>query len=378
MPASKLKIALFSGNYNYVKDGANQALNKLVAYLEKQGVEVRVYSPTSKTPAFEPAGTLISIPSWPIPTRKEYRIAFRLPKEIIANLDEFAPDIIHISSPDWASQKAIKYATKRGLPVVASVHTRFETYMSYYKLGWVEGMMSRKIAKIYNTCNEIFIPTPCMEDVLRPTGVTVPMKTWTRGIDLEQYSPNNRDEKWRLSQGFSANDCVISFVGRIVLEKGLQVFADTMNILRKRGLEFKVVVAGEGPKKAWFHQRMPYAHFVGFQTGADLARTYASSDIFFNPSETETFGNVTLEAMASAVPQVCANASGSKFLVVDGETGFLAHKNTATEYADRIEVLITDPNTRKKFSSHSVKRSEEFHWDSVLGQVLGHYRSLLS
>lgn len=377
MDASNLKIALFSGNYNYVKDGANQALNKLVAFLESKGASVRVYSPTSDTPAFEPAGTLVSIPSFPIPGRKEYRMAFGLPKAITDDLDAFAPNIVHISSPDMAAQKAVKYARRRKIPVVASVHTRFETYLSYYHLGWLEGWVTRNIAKLYNRCDEIFIPTPCMMESLGPSGVSVPMRTWTRGIDLELYSPLKRDEEWRASHGIMPDDCVISFVGRIVLEKGLDVFIETCKKLTATGKKFKVLIVGDGPKRDWFQSQLPEAIFLGFQGGEDLARAYASSDIFFNPSRTETFGNVTLEAMASGVPQVCAYASGSKFLVKDEETGFLAPNCTADEYAEKITLLIEDKNLRQDMSTKSLIRSKSFHWDAVLGQVIDHYQNLL-
>ncbi|GHF10798.1 glycosyl hydrolase [Kordiimonas sediminis] len=376
--ASNLRIALFSGNYNYVKDGANQALNKLVAFLEAQGAAVRVYSPTSSTPAFKPAGTLISVPSIPIPLRDEYRLAIGLPRSIIRDLDRFNPNIVHISAPDILGQKAISYARKRSLPVVASVHTRFEKYLSYYRLGWLEKYLESKIAKVYNSCDEIFIPTPCMEDILRDTGVIVPMKTWTRGIDLDLYSPTKRDESWRQKQGFAKDDVVITFVGRVVLEKGLDTFADALDILIDRGVKFKTLVIGEGPKREWFTERMPHAQFLGFQSGEDLARAYASSDIFFNPSNTETFGNVTLEAMASGVAQVCAQACGSQFLVVDGETGYLAPHDDAPAFAEKLEMLITDKETRQKFSEASIARGLSFNWRSVLGQVISHYQELLS
>ena len=120
-----LRIALFSGNYNYVRDGANQALNRLVAFLEAQGNTVRVYSPTSDTPAFEPAGTLVSVPSVSIPGRAEYRVARGLPASLQRDVRDFAPDIVHLSAPDPLGHSAKKLALAMGVPVVASVQTRF-------------------------------------------------------------------------------------------------------------------------------------------------------------------------------------------------------------------------------------------------------------
>ncbi|WCL55406.1 glycosyltransferase family 1 protein [Gimibacter soli] len=372
-----LRVALFSGNYNYVRDGANAALNRLVAHLEQRGVTVRVYSPTSDTPAFEPAGTLVSVPSVPIPRRKEYRLALGLPASIRRDLDAFQPNLVHISAPDFLGQKAVKYARSRGLPVVASVHTRFETYLSYYHLGWLEGLLSRKIGALYNRCDEIYVPGDCMGDVMRATGVTTSIKMWSRGVDTDLFHPSRRDMEWRRSLGFSDDTTVVSFVGRLVLEKGLDLFAASIERLKDMGVKAEALIVGEGPEREWFAERMPGAVFTGFQRGENLARAYASSDIFLNPSTTETFGNVTLEAMAAGVPAVCANATGSNFLVQDGKTGYLVDPTDVNAYADRMAAIARDPALAKALSEASRARSLEFTWDSILENLLGHYIDLL-
>ena len=108
-----LRVALFSGNYNYVKDGANQALNRLVGRMIARGVDVRVYSPVVEEPAFEPTGTLIGVPSVPIPGRGEYRVALGLPRAVKADLETFDPDIVHLSAPDWLGHDAKKWEIGR-------------------------------------------------------------------------------------------------------------------------------------------------------------------------------------------------------------------------------------------------------------------------
>ena len=130
MQPNEIRVALVSGNYNGVRDGANRALNTLVGYLLKQGVQVRVYSPTVDEPAFEPTGDLVSLPSIPIPGRSEYRLSLGLPPRVRRDLAEFAPNIVHISAPDIGGHRAVSWARARGIPVVASVHTRFDTYLA--------------------------------------------------------------------------------------------------------------------------------------------------------------------------------------------------------------------------------------------------------
>src|SRR5574338_404271 len=127
-----LRIALFSGNFNYLREGANQSLNRLVGYLEGAGHRVRVYSPVTDTPAFPPQGTLIPVPSIPLPIRSEFRLALGIPPAVRRDIERFAPDLIHVSVPDILNTRAETWAEQRNVPIVASLHTRFETYPAYY------------------------------------------------------------------------------------------------------------------------------------------------------------------------------------------------------------------------------------------------------
>ena len=137
MDVSDLRVAIFSGNYNYVRDGANQALNRLADYLLRMGAQVRVYSPTVKNPAFEPKGDLVHIPYLPIPGRSEYKLGFAIPPRVRRDLRRFAPNILHVASPEILGHRAVSLAHDWDLPVVASVHTRFETYPRYYGLAFL-------------------------------------------------------------------------------------------------------------------------------------------------------------------------------------------------------------------------------------------------
>lgn len=122
------RIALFSGNYNYVMDGPVRALNKLVAFLERQGIEVLVFAPTAREAAFKHSGTLVSVPSVPIPGRSEYRVALGLPRSARRRLTAFRPDLIHVAAPDLLGWGALRWAKRHFVPAVASFHTRFDTY----------------------------------------------------------------------------------------------------------------------------------------------------------------------------------------------------------------------------------------------------------
>ncbi|APE26970.1 glycosyltransferase family 4 protein [Aurantiacibacter gangjinensis] len=378
MDVSDLRVALFSGNYNYVRDGANQALNRLVDYLLRQGAKVRVYSPTTDTPAFEPAGELVSLPSVPIPGRSEYQFSTHLGSEVKANLAEFDPHIVHISSPDIAGHRALSWARGRGTPVLASVHTRFETYPRYYGLGFTEPLLVAMLRRFYHRCDAIVAPSPSMIAELREQGMHCDIGTWSRGVDRSIFSPDARDVEWRQSLGIGEDDMAIGFLGRLVLEKGLDIFADTMVELRRRGVAHKVLVIGEGPAKGFFEEKVPEACFVGFQQGKGLGRAVASMDVLLNPSVTETFGNVTLEAMACGVPVIAADATGASSLVVDGETGHLVPPRDVSAYADKLQAYAQQPDMRRAHGAAGARRADEFDWDTINGAVADTYLRLIA
>ena len=190
--------------------------------------------------------------------------------------------------------------------------------------------------RLYRRCDAIVAPAESTAAVLRAQRMNSNIAIWSRGVDREQFHPGRRSLEWRRSLGIGDAELVVAFLGRIVMEKGLDVFADAIDALNRRKVPHRVLVIGEGPARAWFEQRIPGAVFVGQQEGPDLARALASADLLFNPSVTEAFGNVTLEAMACGLPVVAAVATGATSLVRDGETGMLVEPGDSEGFADAI------------------------------------------
>jgi len=368
-----LRVALFTGNYNYVRDGANQALNRLVEYLLRQGVTVRIYSPTTDTPAFEPQGDLVSIPSFPIPGRSEYRVGTGLPRAIRADLRAYRPNIVHIASPDIIGHRAVTWARRNGLPAVASVHTRFETYARYYGLSWLQTVGEAVLRRLYQRCVEIYAPSDSMAAVLTDQRMSKRVRIWSRGIDRGLFHPGRRDMVWRQGLGIGDDEAVVLFVARLVLEKGLDVLAATLDSLAARGGSHRALIVGDGPARGWIEERAPGAIFTGFLKGEDLARAYASADMMFNPSSTETFGNVTLEAMASGLPVVAARATGSLSLVDDGVSGILTTPDDVDASAAALAHYIADPAARAAAGAAGLARAARYDWDAINGAVLDRY-----
>jgi glycosyltransferase involved in cell wall biosynthesis len=203
------------------------------------------------------------------------------------------------------------------------------------------------------------------------------IEVWARGVDSGLFSPARRDPSWRHSLGIGADDVVINFTGRLVKEKNTDLAVRVLTLLKKRGVAFRAMFTGDGPEMKAMQVALPDALFPGFLHGEELARAYASSDIFFFPSESETFGSVTLEAMASGLPAVNALASGSNSLVVPGETGFIEPARDAGALADRMESLVHDGALRTHMGEKARQRALTFSWDAILAGLLDSYRQVL-
>lgn len=373
----RFKVALFTGNYNHIRDGVSLTLNRLVAHLLQNNFEVLVFGPTIKKPALKHEGTLIAVPSIRMPGRPEYRITTWFPSKQKKKLAEFQPDLIHIATPDLLGYKALRWAVKENVPVVSSYHTHFSSYLKYYKLSWLEPLMWKYLAWFYEKCSQVYVPSPSMVETLESKKIKTDFRIWARGIDHQLFNPGFRNNGWRSAKGFEDKDVVISFISRLVLEKNLHLYADVVNRLKDARPNVKAMIVGDGPALDEIKELMPDALFTGFMKGEDLAKAYANSDIFFFPSDTETFGNVTLEAMASGLPCVVADATGSKSLVQHGKNGYVVSVESIDKFYNLLENLIADDQLRKKMGASSLEKAKEYSWHSVNNHLLRCYLEVL-
>ncbi|HEY7806724.1 MAG TPA: glycosyltransferase family 1 protein [Croceibacterium sp.] len=372
----KLRVALFSGNYNCLADGANQALNRLVAHLLRRGLEVRVYSPVVAHPAFEPAGELIGVRSIPFPGRGDYRLALGLPAATRRDLDAFAPDIVHVSAPDILGRRAQGYARDRAIPLVASLHTRFETYFAFYRLGFIRGIIERYLQRFYRRCDLVLAPNRPIARMLEADGVDCArIAIWSRGVDRVKFDPARRSPAWRQARGIGDDEVAALFFGRLVREKGIADFAAA--VTRAKLPNLRPVIVGDGPARGEFERLLPRAVFAGHLTGEDLGEAVASADLLLNPSSTEAFGNVNLEAMAAGLAVVSADAPSSRELIDDGRTGLLVPPGDVAGYAAALAKLAADARLRARLGQAARAESASYDWDAALDKVVDAYRALL-
>ena len=377
MSGRPLRVALFSGNYNYLREGANQALNRLVGYLERAGHQVRVYSPVTDTPAFDPQGTLIPVPSIAVPVRSEFRLALGIPAAIRRDVERFAPDLIHVSTPDILGTRAETLAKRLGVPIVASLHTHFETYLEHYGLGWLRPLAEAHLRRFYRRADCVLAPTPGLVEEMKRLRGDDRAALWSRGIDRILFNPSRRDPNWRRRQGWSDDDVVVLWLGRLVLEKGVEIFVDVVRQLQQAGHKVRPLIVGAGPAEERF-RALDGTTLTGHLEGISLARAIASADLMINPSTTETFGNVILEAMASGVPVISADAPNARALIKPGQTGILCAPREPSDYVRAIARLIEDPAERRRMGEVARTASTKYDWDTASSAVEQAYSRTLT
>jgi phosphatidylinositol alpha 1,6-mannosyltransferase len=375
---SRKRVALFAGAYNHIADGVALTLNNLVDYLERRDIPVRVFAPTVEDPALDHVGTLIPVPSIPFPGRSEYRCSLGLTPSVRDELEAFDPTLLQISTPDVLGFQALRYARANEIPVAGTYHTHFASYLKYYNLGVLEPVVWGYLRHFYRQCDHVYVPTTAIAEALRRHGIREGLRLWRRGVDTTQFHPAHRSLSWRRASGIEDEEVVVTFVSRLVWEKGLDTYATVIEHLEREDVPHRSLIVGDGPAREALEARLPNTLFTGFLRGDALARAYASSDVFLFPSDTETFGKVTLEAMASGLPTVCADAAGSRDLVEDGTTGRLCPPEDASAFTEAVRRLVLRASRRDRMGTAAAERAQAFAHDKIHAQVVQHYDELVS
>jgi glycosyltransferase involved in cell wall biosynthesis len=370
-----VRIAYFTDSLPPITDGVARTLANLVDTLLADRVEFRFFSAIQPPADLPWADRVYTVGSVPFPPYPLYRVALPWSFTLDQIVDRFRPDLVHVVSPTTLGMYGLSYARRRGLPVVGSFHTHFVSYFRFYGVGAMEGLGWRYLTWFYNQCAVTFAPSPTTARELEVHGIA-PVDLWERGIDCDRFSPEHRSAAVRAGAG-AMDRPLLLYVGRLVREKNLAVLADATALLRQRSTPFALALVGDGPMRAELERRLPDAVFAGTQSGEALARWYASADLFVFPSTTETFGNVILEAFASALPVVGADSGGVHDLVSDGVNGLLAAPNSAEDLARCLERLLTDRLLMRLLGERARRVALSYRWPDVNRRLLGGYRDVL-
>ncbi len=369
-----MRIAYFNANLNRGQDGVTRCVHRMIDAALQRGHTVTAVA--SDTPTHDDGIPVHTVPSVVLPLQRNYRIAYPTARSFRAHLETFRPDIIHVNSPCTLGYTAMQHARRAGIPVVATYHTHFPTYPSYYGLDAMQPVVWMLTRRFYNSVDRTFVPTRPIRDELDVAGIER-LTYLPNGYDATLFNPSHRSETWRRRFGGGRNPIVL-FVSRLVWEKDLRVLAEAEQLLRARGSRHELVIVGNGHARTALANMLPHAHFLGYQQGRDLSEAFASSDVFAFPSTTETFGLVTLEAMASGLAPVAASSGGALELIEDGISGFHAAPKDASDLAEKVSWLVEHDELRRHVATQAVARARQYEWSIVLDQLFHHYEDVIA
>ena len=370
-----MKVAYFTESLLPHVDGVSLTLARLFTTLERRDGDFRIFAPFQPGPEVSWANRVHQVRSVAFPLYKDYRVSLPWGHGLAELLDADPPDLIHVVSPTPMAVWAQRYGARHRIPVVASFHTDFISYFRYYRVGGLEGFGWRLLRGFYSRCQVVYAPSRTTVRLLERRGIG-PVELWSRGIELERFNPQHRDAALRRAAGADDDTPVLLFVGRLVREKDL---ADLVSVHRRIRRRHRLVLVGDGPMRGELQAALPKAHFAGHQSGMDLARWFASADVFVFPSTTETFGNVVLEAFASGIPAVVANRGGPPDLVDPGVTGLIARPNNPVEFARSVEELLDDSDRRRAMGQAARQSAEQDRdWEVINGRLLESYARVIA
>ncbi len=371
-----MKIALYAGTYVKDKDGAVKSIYQLVSSFRHNGHEVVVWSPDVSSSNDHHGMAVNKMPSVPIPLYPDYKLGF-FTKETRRQLDAFAPDIVHISTPDIIGRAFLLYARQKNMPVASAFHTDFPSYFAYYHLGFAVKSAWRYLMWFYNNCNEVLAPNECVRLKLESYCINN-VAIWSRGIDKGLFDPSRRSQQRRLAWN-AEQKTVFIYAGRFVPYKDTEVVMQVYERFMQSDYADKVrfVMIGSGPEEEEMKRRMPEAIFTGYLTGVELPVAYASGDIFLFPSTTEAFCNVALEAIASGLPAVVSDAGGCRDIVARSAGGLVARAGDVDDFYFKCVALLGDSMQYRQLKSNGLVFAEAQSWSAVNGALIERYQKMV-
>jgi len=367
----KLKIAFFSDMLVRDYDGCMRTIFHI---LDRQPASVEIKFFTGRDAVKGLDHPYMGIPEMKIPFNSDYNMALPsiVSDKLNSALDNFAPDVVHVTSPSRLGHFAVSYAKRTGVPVSTIYHTHFLSYMDYYfskarfLMPLAKKFVTRQTKNFYNSCDLVLVPTEEMRAELAHLGVaSQKMKIWQRGLDHTIFNAD-KSAPSKLSLLTGNRKPNLLFASRLVWEKNLKTLVNIYKAIESKGYPYNLIVVGDGVAASEIKSLMPRAYFLGKQPQEELAAIYASSDVFVFPSVSETYGNVVVEAMACGLPCVVANGGGSKSFVTNGVNGYSVSPYEARAYLEKVDLLLQYPAHYIAVKAAGIQYTADLSWDRLV------------
>jgi glycosyltransferase involved in cell wall biosynthesis len=371
-PSKKfLRIAVVTETWPPEVNGVAMTLSKLIHHLGQRQHTIQLIRPRQDKmdEGVEQAGwSELLLRGLPIPKYPQLKLGLPSKKALIKAWSTRRPDLVHIATEGPLSWSALQAAQVLRLPVTSDFRTNFHSYCQHYGIGWLSKPIVAYLRKFHNRTAFTMVPTQAMRHQLEVLGFKN-LKVVARGVDTQLFHANRRNAHIRKSWEASPESIVLLSVGRLAAEKNLDLTVQTYQMLKASGRPVKMVFAGDGPMRPVLQANCPDALFTGMCSHNELATLYASADLMLFPSLTETFGNVTLEALASGTPVLAFDCAAASDFIHDGKNGWLVSGNDSTTYINRALEITREPKKLAQIREFAQASVEHLGWDAIATQV---------
>lgn len=364
-----MNIAIFTDTFAPDVNGVAKTLKHYTAFLKKNGMKHRIFAPKA-TKGIKDSEYLLSSNSFPLLFYPESRIALPKMTSIKKELLDFNPDIIHVATPFSMGLVGRYYSKKLNIPIVGSYHTDFDKYLEHYHLQFLTNLLWKYSTWFHRPLEKIFVPSKDTEKRLERRNFNN-LSIWPRGIDGTIFNRDYKQDQVRMKYKIKEKN-ILLYVGRVAAEKDVELLPEIANRLPKYiRNDVHWLIVGDGPRKERLEKiAPPNMTFTGYIEGEDLAKIYASADLFVTPSTSETFGNVVLESLACGTPVIGADAGGVRTIIQDGQTGLLCEEKNVEEFAENIIRLLKNDQLRTEMGERGFHYAQSQSWDAIFHSLI--------
>lgn len=366
-----LRLAVVTETWPPEVNGVATTIARLVQGLQQRNHAIQLVRPRqaqadAATP-HNPELDEVLMRGVPIPRYPQLRMGIPSRGALVKLWSLRRPDLVHVATEGPLGWSALRAALQLKLPVTTDFRTNFHTYSRHYGVGWLGKPILGYLRKFHNRANATMVPTDALRRELSQAGFHRPVVV-ARGVDTRLFDPARRDPALRARWGVGEQDLVVACVGRLAPEKNLDLLLRAFASVQDLRPDARLLLVGEGPMRETLRQRVPHAVFAGLRRGEDLAAHYASADLFLFPSMTETFGNVTAEAMASGLPVLAYDCAAAAQMIRSGDSGLLAPLGDETEFLRMARLLAGSPGLRARLGEQARLRAQAQDWDAVISR----------
>ncbi|MEY2621242.1 MAG: hypothetical protein RIT26_1062 [Pseudomonadota bacterium] len=369
-PANRsLRICVVTETYPPDVNGVSLTLAKTVEGLRERGHHVWLVRPRHHDNPLQTGGALEEywVRGVPLPMYRHVRLGLPATRMLKRLWTRQRPDLVHIATEGPLGWSALRLALKMKIPVSSDFRTNFHSYSQHYRMGWLRGPILRYLKKFHNSAHLTMVPTRELCTDLSNMGF-LRLHHVPRGVDTSRFDPVHRSIELRRLWGVDDDTLVLICVSRLAAEKNLELLFATWRHILGKGVRAKLVMVGDGPLREQWQRQHPDVIFAGFQTGEALSRHYASADLFVFPSQTETFGNVTLEAMASGLAVLAYRCAAAGELIESGVEGVLVDGSAAT-FMDNAGQMSHSIQALRLMGARGRERALRCSWSQVIAQT---------